>query len=114
MEQVWERLTRTSLVREAPCFLIGDINELRGNHEKDVLNLDMHRLLYFLINDWRLWSYGISPSWRFLWIKRESWKRCVKPIKCALDRALVYEGDPLSTYLFILCTKVLIANIRKA
>ena len=51
MEQVWERLTRTSLVREAHCFLIGDINELRGNHEKDVLNLDMHRLLYFLIND---------------------------------------------------------------
>ena len=31
-EQVWERLTRYGLSRSEPWFLIGDLNEITGNH----------------------------------------------------------------------------------
>ncbi|KAF8104099.1 hypothetical protein N665_0179s0008 [Sinapis alba] len=34
-EQVWERLTRYGLAKSDPWFIIGDLNEIRGNHEKD-------------------------------------------------------------------------------
>ena len=34
-EQVWERLTRYELSRSEPWFIIGDLNEITGNHEKD-------------------------------------------------------------------------------
>ena len=34
-EQVWERLTRYGLARYEPWFIIGDINEITENHEKD-------------------------------------------------------------------------------
>lgn len=33
-EQVWERLTRYGISRTEPWFLIGDLNEITGNHEK--------------------------------------------------------------------------------
>ncbi|KAG7594321.1 Endonuclease/exonuclease/phosphatase superfamily [Arabidopsis thaliana x Arabidopsis arenosa] len=33
-ENVWERLTRIGIERSGPWFLIGDFNELCGNHEK--------------------------------------------------------------------------------
>ena len=32
-EQVRERLTRYGLVRSEPWFVIGDLNEITGNHE---------------------------------------------------------------------------------
>lgn len=32
--QVWERLTRYGLQRTEPWFIIGDLNEITGNHEK--------------------------------------------------------------------------------
>ena len=34
-ERVWERLTRYGLSRSDPWFIIGDLNEITGNHEKD-------------------------------------------------------------------------------
>ena len=34
-EQVWERLTRYELSRSEPWFIIGDLSEITGNHEKD-------------------------------------------------------------------------------
>ena len=34
-EHVWERLTRFGLSRSEPWFIIGDLNEITGNHEKD-------------------------------------------------------------------------------
>jgi len=34
IDQVWERLTRIGTTRDTPWFLIGDFNELTGNHEK--------------------------------------------------------------------------------
>lgn len=33
--QVWKRLTRYGLARSDPWFIIGDLNEITGNHEKD-------------------------------------------------------------------------------
>lgn len=33
-EIMWERLTRISTNRKAPWFMIGDFNEITGNHEK--------------------------------------------------------------------------------
>ena len=33
-EQVWEGLTRYGLSRSEPWFIIGDLNEITGNHEK--------------------------------------------------------------------------------
>ena len=34
-EHVWERLTRYGLAWSEPWFIIGDLNEITGNHEKD-------------------------------------------------------------------------------
>ena len=34
-EQVWERLTRYGLSRSEPWFIVGDLNEIIGNHKKD-------------------------------------------------------------------------------
>ena len=34
-DQVWERLTRYGLARSEPWFIIGDLNKITGNHEKD-------------------------------------------------------------------------------
>lgn len=33
-EQVWERLPRYCMSRTEPWFVIGDLNEIMGNHEK--------------------------------------------------------------------------------
>lgn len=32
-DQVWERLLRIAISRNDPCFIIGDLNEIKGNHE---------------------------------------------------------------------------------
>ena len=34
-EQVWERLTKYRLSRSELWFIIGDLNEITGNHEKE-------------------------------------------------------------------------------
>ena len=34
-DQVWERSTQYGLSRSEPWFIIGDLNEITGNHEKD-------------------------------------------------------------------------------
>ena len=33
-EQVLERLTRYGISKTEPCFIIGSLNEITGNHEK--------------------------------------------------------------------------------
>ena len=33
-DHVWERLTRLEISRDEPWFIIGDLNEIMGNHEK--------------------------------------------------------------------------------
>lgn len=34
-DQVWERLTRYGFSRSEPWFIIGNLNKITGNHEKD-------------------------------------------------------------------------------
>ena len=34
-DYVWERLTRIGITRLEPWFVIGDLNEITGNHEKE-------------------------------------------------------------------------------
>ena len=45
-EQVWERLTRNGLSRTEPWFIIKDLNEITGNHEKEGGSL---RSVYYFI-----------------------------------------------------------------
>ena len=45
-EQVWERLTRFGLARSEPWFIIGDLNEITGNQEKDGGSLRCATSLY--------------------------------------------------------------------
>ena len=48
-DHVWERLTRIGINRVEPWFIIGDLNEIRGNHEKEGGCYDTHPLLSILI-----------------------------------------------------------------
>lgn len=34
-DHVWERVTRIGIVRDEPWFIIDDLNEITGNHEKE-------------------------------------------------------------------------------
>ena len=88
-EQVWERLTRIGLTRNAPWFLIGDFNELTGNHEKRGGKLrHASSFLPFnsMIQDCRLLDFPYLGDWL-------SWRgwRDKKTIRCRLDRALANE-----------------------
>lgn len=92
-EHVWERLTRFGLSRSEPWFIIGDLNEITGNHEKDWGSLrcttssipfnNMIRnsgLLEFL-------ARGNKLSWQG---RRGKGKGAVM-VRCRLDRALANE-----------------------
>ena len=92
-EHVWERLTRYGLSRIEPWFIIGDLNEITGNHEKEGGSLrsassfmpfnNMIRntgLLEFL-------ARGNKMSWQG---RRGKGKGAVM-IRCRLDRALANE-----------------------
>ena len=92
-QQVWERLTRYGLSRSEPWFIIRDLNEITGNHEKDGGSLrsstssipfnNMIRnsgLLEFL-------AHGNKWSWQ---AKRGKGKGAMT-IRCRLDRALANE-----------------------
>lgn len=48
-DQVWERLTRYGLARLDPWFIIGDLNEITGNHEKKGAIYGVQILFYLLI-----------------------------------------------------------------
>lgn len=62
-EQVWERITRVSIARSSPWFLIGDFNELTGNHEKEA-EFKACIVFYSLQpHDSGLWIVRFSLSW---------------------------------------------------
>ncbi|XP_019085378.1 PREDICTED: uncharacterized protein LOC109126331 [Camelina sativa] len=88
-DSVWERLLRISLTRSNPWFMVGDLNELTGNHEKRGGKLrPASSFLAFngMIRDCGFLDFpylGDCPSWR-------GW-RDKKPIRCRLDRALGNE-----------------------
>lgn len=88
-DQVWERLTRYELARSEPWFIIGDLNEITGNHEKERGNIrslesfvpfnDMIRNTGFL----EFPARGNKMSWQG--------RRNKVMVKCRLDRALANE-----------------------
>ncbi|KAG7574769.1 Endonuclease/exonuclease/phosphatase superfamily [Arabidopsis suecica] len=88
-DQVWERLTRIGLTRDTPWFLIGDFNELTGNHEKrggTLRHASSFTPFNFMIQNCGLLEFPYIGDWL-------SWRgwRDKKPIRCRLDRALANE-----------------------
>ena len=92
-EHVWERLTRYGLSRSEPWFIIGDLNEIIGNHEKDGDALrSAASFIHFnnMIRNTGLLefpAYGNKMSWKG---RRGKGKGAVTVI-CRLDRALANE-----------------------
>ena len=92
-EQVWERLTRYGLARSEPWFIIGDLNEITGNHEKEGGSLrSAASFVPFnnMIRNTGLLEFpakGNKLSWRG---RRGKGKGAVT-VRCRLDRALANE-----------------------
>ena len=92
-EQVWERLTQYGLSRSEPWFIIGDLNEITGNHEKDGGSLRCAASFIPFNNMIRnsgvleFSARGNKMSWQG---KRGKGKRAVT-VRCQLDRALANE-----------------------
>ena len=92
-EHVWERLTRYGLSRSEPWFIIRDLNEIIGNHEKDGGALrSAASFIHFnnMIRNTGLLefpAYGNKMSWKG---RRGNGKGAVMVI-CRLDRALANE-----------------------
>lgn len=88
-EQVWERLTRYGLSRAEPWFIIGDLNEITGNHEKSGGALRSPKsFMAFnnMIRNTGLLEFpgrGNQMSWQG--------RRGTEMVKCRLDRALANE-----------------------
>uniref|UniRef100_A0A0D3D5D4 Endonuclease/exonuclease/phosphatase domain-containing protein n=1 Tax=Brassica oleracea var. oleracea TaxID=109376 RepID=A0A0D3D5D4_BRAOL len=92
-EQVWERLTRYGLSRSEPWFIIGDLNEITVNHEKEGGSLrSAASFVPFnnMIRNTGLLEFptkGNKLSWRG---RRGKGKGAVT-VRCRLDRALANE-----------------------
>ncbi|KAF8099577.1 hypothetical protein N665_0241s0010 [Sinapis alba] len=88
-DQVWERLTRFGLVRTESWFIIWDLNEIIGNHEKDGEALrDAVSFMSFnnMIRNCGLLEFparGNQMSWQG--------RRGKVMVRCRLDRALANE-----------------------
>ncbi|CAA7054919.1 unnamed protein product [Microthlaspi erraticum] len=86
---VWERITRIGTTRTEPWFLIGDFNEITGNHEKQGGALRQASTFVpfnLMISDCDLVDFpsrGNTLSWRG--------RRRGKIVRCRLDRALATE-----------------------
>ncbi|XP_010484898.1 PREDICTED: uncharacterized protein LOC104763186 [Camelina sativa] len=86
---VWERLLRIGILRSTPWLVVGDFNELTGNHEKrggKLRHAASFRSFNGMIQDCGLLEFpylGDYLSWRG-WHDK-------KPIRCRLDRALGTE-----------------------
>ncbi|KAF8105275.1 hypothetical protein N665_0160s0011 [Sinapis alba] len=88
-DQVWERLTRFGIARLEPWFIIGDLNEITGNHEKEggALRSAGSFLSFNNINrNTGLLEFparGNQMSWQG--------RRNKVMVRCTLDRALANE-----------------------
>ena len=88
-DHVWERLTRYGLARSEPWFIIGDLNEITGNHEKEGGTIrSPASIVSFnnMIRDAGLLQFPAKGN-------RMSWqgRRNKGIVKCRLDRALANE-----------------------
>jgi len=96
-ELVWERLTRIGIIRSDPWFMIGDFNEITGNHEKK--GGKSWSESSFLPFRCMIENCGMieipSHDNLFSWVGRRSCgvtgRRVRKVIKARLDRAMANE-----------------------
>ena len=64
-EQVWERLTRYGLSRSEPWFIVGDLNEITRNHEKEggsLRSADSFIPFNNMIRTVDYWSYWLGET----------------------------------------------------
>ena len=92
-EQVWERLTRYGLARSKPWFIIGDLNEITGNHEKDGGSLrSAASFVPFnnMIRNSGLLEFPARGN-KMPWQARRGKGKGAVTVRCRLDRALANE-----------------------
>ena len=88
-DHVWEQLTRYGVARSEPWFIIGDLNEITGNHEKEggTLRSPASFLpLNNMIRDTGLLEFPARGNRMSLQGRRNKGL-----VKCRLDRALANE-----------------------
>ena len=89
-EQVWERLTRFGLSRSELWFIIGDLNEVTGNHEKDggALRCTTSFIPFNnMIKNSRLLEFPARGN-KLSWQGRRGKGKGAVMVRCRLDRAL--------------------------
>ena len=92
-EQVWERLTRYGLSRSDPWFIIGDLNEIIGNHEKDGGSLRCATsFIPFnnMIRNSGLLEFPARDN-KLSWQGRRGKGKGAVMVRCRLDRALAND-----------------------
>ena len=92
-EQVWERLTRYGLSRSEPWFIIGDLNEITGNHEKDGGSLrSATSFIPFnnMIRNNGLLEFPARGN-KWSWQAKRGKGKGAMTIRCRLDRVLANE-----------------------
>ncbi|XP_056858277.1 uncharacterized protein LOC130507599, partial [Raphanus sativus] len=92
-EQVWERLTRYGIARSDPWFIIGDLNEITGNHEKEGGTLrSAASFVPFnnMIRNCGLLEFPARGN-KMSWQGKRGKGKGATTIRCRLDRALANE-----------------------
>ena len=92
-EHIWERLTRFGLARSEPWFVIGDLNEITGNHEKDggaMRNPDSFVPFNTMIRNSGLLEFPARGN-KLSWQGRRGKGVGAVMVRCRLDRALANE-----------------------
>ena len=92
-EQVWERLTRYGLARSELWFVIGDLNEITGNHEKDggsIRSADSFVPFNNMIRNNGLLEF-LARGNKMSWQGRRGKGKGAVTVRCRLDHALANE-----------------------
>ncbi|XP_048605045.1 uncharacterized protein LOC106399030 [Brassica napus] len=92
-EHIWERLTRFGLARSEPWFVIGDLNEITGNHEKDggaMRNPDSFVPFNTMIRNSGLLEF-LARGNKLSWQGRRGKGVGAVMVRCRLDQALANE-----------------------
>ena len=92
-EQVWERLTRFGISRSEPWFIIGDLNEITGNHEKEGGGLrSASSFVPFnnMIRNCGLLEFPAKGN-KLSWQGRRGKGKGAVMVRCRLDPALANE-----------------------
>ena len=92
-EQVWERLTRYGLARSELWFIIGDLNEITGNHEKDrgsIRSADSFIPFNNMKRNSGLFKFPARGS-KMSWQGRRGKGKGAVTVRCRLDRVLANE-----------------------